>query len=95
MIDTVVVQTDCASVVTAINGNTLSLNSNLGYIILDCKHFMASFTICHLQHVRHSGNSGAHELARRALQAEDDFTWLGGTPDFIAHLVTTDRPIDQ
>ncbi|GLT25951.1 hypothetical protein SLA2020_010490 [Shorea laevis] len=95
MIDTVVVETDCASIVTAINGDTLSLNSNLGFIILDCKHLMASFTICRLQHVGRSGNSVAHELARRALQAEGDFAWVGRTPDFIAHLVTRDRAVDR
>ncbi|GLT59332.1 hypothetical protein SLA2020_321580 [Shorea laevis] len=91
----VVVETDCASIVTAINGDYLSLNSNLGCILLDCKQLMAPFTICRLQHVRRSGNFVAHELARKALQAEDDFTWVDRAPEFIAHLVTGDREVDQ
>ncbi|GLT27362.1 hypothetical protein SLA2020_023680 [Shorea laevis] len=91
MFDNIVVEVDCASIVTAIHSGTHSLNSSLGAILSDCHHLMASFTSCQLQHVRRSGNSVAHELARRALQAEDDRIWVGVTPDFIAHHVTGDK----
>ncbi|GLT44407.1 hypothetical protein SLA2020_183090 [Shorea laevis] len=91
MFSKIVVETNCASIVPTINSDNQPLNSNLGHILLDCKTLMASFTICHLQHVRCSGNSIAHELAKRALHAKDESTWLGDIPKFIAHLVIGDR----
>ncbi|GKV39597.1 hypothetical protein SLEP1_g47348 [Rubroshorea leprosula] len=72
MFDNIVVEVDCASMVTAINSGTHSLNSNLGTNLLDSHNLMASFTTCRLQHVHRRGNSVAHELARRALQPEDN-----------------------
>ncbi|GKV17627.1 hypothetical protein SLEP1_g28105 [Rubroshorea leprosula] len=63
MFDKIVVEINCTSIVTAINNNHI-LNFNLGIILLDCKHLMASFAICRLQHVQRIGNSVAHELAR-------------------------------
>ncbi|GKV36865.1 hypothetical protein SLEP1_g44951 [Rubroshorea leprosula] len=95
MLDKVVVETDCASIVTAINCDTYCFNSSLRHILMDCKNLMASFTICRLQHVGRNGNSVAHELARRALQAEDDLIWFGETPKFIAHLCNGIRHADQ
>ncbi|GLT41992.1 hypothetical protein SLA2020_160160 [Shorea laevis] len=67
MFDRIVVETDCASIVTAINSDTQTLNSSLGTILLDSKNLMAFFTTCQLQHVRRTRNAVAHELAKWAL----------------------------
>ncbi|GLT58959.1 hypothetical protein SLA2020_318120 [Shorea laevis] len=72
-----VVESDCATIVSAITSETFKMNSSLGLILLDCKALLESFEYCRVQHVRRTGNAAAHELARRALTAEAD-EFLGG-----------------
>ncbi|GLT48412.1 hypothetical protein SLA2020_220410 [Shorea laevis] len=52
----IIMESDCASIVTALNSSTLSFHSSLGAVLLDCKRLMTSFLSCHVQHVRREGN---------------------------------------
>ncbi|GLU00014.1 hypothetical protein SLE2022_174120 [Rubroshorea leprosula] len=61
-----IVESDCATIVSAITSETFNMNSSLGLVLLDCKALLASFESYQLQHVRRTGNAAAHELARRA-----------------------------
>ncbi|GLT48817.1 hypothetical protein SLA2020_224160 [Shorea laevis] len=88
----VIVESDCASVVTAINTEIPNLHSSLGSVLSDCRMLMTSFLSCTIQHVHREGNSVAHELAKRALHAEADEYWLEEVPTDIAQLVTGDKP---
>ncbi|GLT28456.1 hypothetical protein SLA2020_033900 [Shorea laevis] len=42
----IVVEFDCATIVSAINSKTLNTNSSLGIVLLDCRALMASFVSC-------------------------------------------------
>ncbi|GLT72260.1 hypothetical protein SLA2020_483830 [Shorea laevis] len=89
----IIMESDCASIVTALNSSTLSFHSSLGAVLLDCKRLMASFLSCHVQHVRREGNAVAHELAKRALHAEADEFWIEEVPASLAHIVIGEKPI--
>ncbi|GKV27974.1 hypothetical protein SLEP1_g37084 [Rubroshorea leprosula] len=84
-------ETDCVSLVTAINNEFLSTNSSLGAVLSDCRVLMTSFMHCQVNHIRREGNAVAHELAKRALQAEANEYWIEEVPVDIAHLVTGDH----
>ncbi|GLT63290.1 hypothetical protein SLA2020_358640 [Shorea laevis] len=86
----IVVEIDCANLVTAVHSDT-PLHSSLGFVIQDCKGLISSFASCRLQHVRRVANAAAHELAKRALQAEADEYWTQDVPDHVALLVAEDR----
>ncbi|GLT73739.1 hypothetical protein SLA2020_455770 [Shorea laevis] len=86
----VIMESDCASIVTAINSDIPTMHSSLGFILSDCRILMASFLSCTIQHVHREGNSVAHELAKRALHAEADEYWIKEVPTDIAQLVTGD-----
>ncbi|GKV48329.1 hypothetical protein SLEP1_g55153 [Rubroshorea leprosula] len=88
-----IVESDCATIVSAITSETFNMNSSLGLILLDCKPLLASFESYRLQHVRRTGNAAAHELARRALTAEADEFWVDDIPFPIEHIVTGDRSL--
>ncbi|GLU23845.1 hypothetical protein SLE2022_398210 [Rubroshorea leprosula] len=90
--DRVMMESDCASLVTALNSGIAAINSGLGTVISDCKLLMAFILDCRVQHIRQEGNSVAHELARRALHAKDDEFWIVEFPPFIAHIVTGELP---
>ncbi|GLU03679.1 hypothetical protein SLE2022_208660 [Rubroshorea leprosula] len=87
----VFLETDCVSLVTAINNEFLSTNSSLGAVLLDCRVLMTSFMHCQVNHIRREGNAVAHELAKRALHAEANEYWIEEVPIDIAHLVTGDH----
>ncbi|GLT40487.1 hypothetical protein SLA2020_146210 [Shorea laevis] len=87
----IILESDCASVVAAINSDNLNLNSSLGNVLLDCKTMVTFFAYCGINHVRRTGNAIAHELAKRALTAEGDEFWIEGVPTSIAHLVTGEK----
>ncbi|GLT49038.1 hypothetical protein SLA2020_377910 [Shorea laevis] len=89
----IIMESDCACIVTALNTDSFIANSNWGSVLLDCKMLMKSFPVCRVQHVRRTGNSIAHELAKRALQAEADKHWVGEIPADIAHAVARDKQI--
>ncbi|GLT37918.1 hypothetical protein SLA2020_121990 [Shorea laevis] len=86
----IIIETDCASIVTALSNN-VALYSNLGNILSDCKLLMSSFLHCQVKHVRRTGNAVAHELAKRALQAEGDEFLRDEVPDYLAPFVTRDK----
>ncbi|GKV46603.1 hypothetical protein SLEP1_g53576 [Rubroshorea leprosula] len=86
----IVVESNCTTIVSAISNETLKMNSSLGLILLDCKALLASFESCRVQHVRRVGNAAAHELARRALSAEDDEFWVDAILATIMSIVTGD-----
>ncbi|GLT80072.1 hypothetical protein SLA2020_515330 [Shorea laevis] len=88
----VIMESDCASLVTAMNSHLSDINSSLGTVLSDCKLLMASIPDCHVKFIRRVGNSVAHELARRALHAEDDEYWIAAVPFFLAHIVTKEMP---
>ncbi|GKV01547.1 hypothetical protein SLEP1_g14094 [Rubroshorea leprosula] len=48
----IILESDCSSIVTALNSLTLSFHSSLGAILLDCKRLMTMFLSCHVQHVQ-------------------------------------------
>ncbi|GLU21284.1 hypothetical protein SLE2022_374300 [Rubroshorea leprosula] len=86
----IIIETDCASIVTALLSD-IALNSELGNILSDCKSMMASFPYCHVQHTRRTGNAVAHELAKRALQAEGNEFFISEIPVFLAPFVARDK----
>ncbi|GLU01763.1 hypothetical protein SLE2022_190500 [Rubroshorea leprosula] len=88
----VIMELDCASLVTAMNSPLSDINSSLGTVLSDCKLLMASINNCHVKFIRRVGNSVAHELAWRALHAEDDEYWTVEVPPFLAHIVTKEMP---
>ncbi|GLT45633.1 hypothetical protein SLA2020_194520 [Shorea laevis] len=88
----VIMETDCASIVTAINSTIPNVHSALSPVLSDCRQLMSSFLSCTVQHVHREGNSVAHELAKRALHAEADEYWIEEVPMGIAQLVTGDKP---
>ncbi|GKV34825.1 hypothetical protein SLEP1_g43166 [Rubroshorea leprosula] len=83
----IVVESDCATIVSAITSETLKMNSSLGLILLNCKALLASFESCRVQHVCRVGNAAAHELAQRALSAEADEFWVDAIPATIMSIV--------
>ncbi|GLT42244.1 hypothetical protein SLA2020_162570 [Shorea laevis] len=89
----IIVESDCATIVSAITSEPFNMNSSLGLILLDCKVLLASFESCRIQHVRQAGNAVAHELARRALTAEADEFRVDDIPSPIEHIVTGDRSL--
>ncbi|GLT37780.1 hypothetical protein SLA2020_120780 [Shorea laevis] len=60
----VIMESDCASLVTAMNSHLSYINSSLGTVLSDCKLLMASITNCHVKFIHRMGNLVAHELAR-------------------------------
>ncbi|GKU89755.1 hypothetical protein SLEP1_g3851 [Rubroshorea leprosula] len=88
----VIMESDCASLVTAMNSFLSGINSSLGTVLSDCKLLMASINNCHVKFIRRVGNSMAHELARRALHAKDDEYWTSEVPPFLAHIVSKEMP---
>ncbi|GLT52798.1 hypothetical protein SLA2020_261170 [Shorea laevis] len=86
----VIIETDCASIVTALSEN-VALNSDLGNVLSDCKLLMSSFLHCQIKHVRRTGNAVAHELAKRALQAEGDEFFRNAIPDYLAPFITRNK----
>ncbi|GKV17684.1 hypothetical protein SLEP1_g28153 [Rubroshorea leprosula] len=70
--DRIILESNCANIVTAMQNDSPSMHSTLGLIIFDSKMLMTSFLSCRFQHIRREGNSVAHELAKRAIQAEAD-----------------------
>ncbi|GLT37272.1 hypothetical protein SLA2020_116020 [Shorea laevis] len=89
----IIMESDCACIVTTLNTESFTANSSLSSILLDCKMIMASFHACRVQHVHRTGNSVAHELAKGALQAEADEYWMGAIPEDIAHVVARDKQV--
>ncbi|GKV48920.1 hypothetical protein SLEP1_g55702 [Rubroshorea leprosula] len=89
----IIVESDCATIVSAITSETFNMNSSLGLILLDCKALLASFKSCRLQHVRRTANAVAHELARRALTTEANEFWVDDIPFPIEHIVTGDQSL--
>ncbi|GKV08912.1 hypothetical protein SLEP1_g20481 [Rubroshorea leprosula] len=89
--DRIILESDCATIVTAMQHESPPLNSTLGLIISDSKMLMTSFLSCRVQHTRREGNSVAHELAKRAIQAEADECWGADLPELIAQFVIRDK----
>ncbi|GLT65131.1 hypothetical protein SLA2020_375810 [Shorea laevis] len=87
----IIVESDCANIITAMHSVFPAMNSSLGLIISDSKMLMTFFLDCRLQHTRREGNSVAHELVKRALQAEADEYWVGDIPGTIAQIVMGDK----
>ncbi|GLT40631.1 hypothetical protein SLA2020_147480 [Shorea laevis] len=87
----IIVESDCANIITAMHSVFPAMNSSLGLIISDSRMLMTSFLDCRLQHTRREGNSVAHELAKRALQAEADEYWVSDIPGNIAQFVMGDK----
>ncbi|GKV15332.1 hypothetical protein SLEP1_g26129 [Rubroshorea leprosula] len=83
----IIMESDYACIVTALNIDSFTANSNWGSVLLDCKMLMKSFLACRVRLVRRTGNSVAHELAKRALQAEADEYWVGAIPADMAHAI--------
>ncbi|XP_062108714.1 uncharacterized protein LOC133819465 [Humulus lupulus] len=86
---TVVIESDCANVVRAINSHKIE-HSYLGYIIRDilayCNSFHSiSFTFC-----PRMANSVAHSLAKFALSLSNDFVWWPGYPECINVVIQDD-----
>ncbi|GKV32640.1 hypothetical protein SLEP1_g41235 [Rubroshorea leprosula] len=89
--DRIILESDCATIVIAMQHDSPSLNSTLGLIISDNKMLMTSFLSCRVQHIRREGNSVAHELAKQAIQAEADECWGADLPELIAQFVIRDK----
>lgn len=68
----IVIESNCATIISVNISETFKVNSSLGLILLNCKALLASFESCRIQHVHRTGNAVAHELVRRALMAEVD-----------------------
>ncbi|GKV02679.1 hypothetical protein SLEP1_g15077 [Rubroshorea leprosula] len=83
----VIMESDCASLVTSMNSHFSAINSSLGTVLSDCKLRMASIIDCHVQFIRYKGNSVAHDLARWALHVEDDKHWITEVPSFLMHIL--------
>ncbi|GLT28396.1 hypothetical protein SLA2020_033360 [Shorea laevis] len=90
-LDRIIVESDCANIITAMNSDLPPWNSNLGLIISDSRMLMTSFLSCRFQHTRREGNSVTHELAKRALHAEADEHWVDDVPEIVVHLVMGDK----
>ncbi|GKV49053.1 hypothetical protein SLEP1_g55825 [Rubroshorea leprosula] len=80
VVQEVIMEYDCASTVTAINTDILTMHSSLGSVLSYCRILMASFLSCTVQHVHREGNSVAHELAICALHAEANEYWIEEVP---------------
>ncbi|GLT29958.1 hypothetical protein SLA2020_047860 [Shorea laevis] len=89
--DRIILESNCANIITAMQNDSPSMNSTLGLIISDSKMLMTSFLSCRFQHIRREGNSVAHELAKRAIQAEVDEYWVADIPELIAQFVMRDK----
>ncbi|GKV02674.1 hypothetical protein SLEP1_g15072 [Rubroshorea leprosula] len=87
----IIVESDCANITAAMQSDFLAMNSSLGSIISNSKMLMTTFLDYRLQHTRREGNLIAHELAKRALQAEVDKYWVGDISGTIAQFVIGDK----
>ncbi|XP_062093823.1 uncharacterized protein LOC133799848 [Humulus lupulus] len=86
---TVVIESDCAIVVRAINSHKIE-HSYLGYIIRDILAYCNSFHSISFNFCPRMANSVAHSLAKFALSLSDDFVWWPGYPECINVVIQDD-----
>ncbi|XP_061993526.1 uncharacterized protein LOC133711411 [Rosa rugosa] len=69
------IETNCATVVTALNGEMEDL-SKIGSIVEDCKAYLQALSPFHLQYIYREVNGVAHRLAHLASLSVLDEYWL-------------------
>ncbi|XP_062021093.1 uncharacterized protein LOC133737577 [Rosa rugosa] len=90
--DGVDIETDCAAVVTALQGNMEDL-SEVGCIVEDCKDYMRAIPSCNLRSIYREANGVAHRLAHLASVDYLDDYWLDETPVIIQDVLYEDSCI--
>ncbi|XP_062100654.1 uncharacterized protein LOC133806581 [Humulus lupulus] len=85
----VVIESDCAIVVRAINSHKIE-HSYLGYIIRDILSYCNSFHSISFNFCPRMANGVAHSLAKFALSLSNDFIWWPGYPECINVVIQDD-----
>ncbi|PRQ31246.1 putative ribonuclease H-like domain-containing protein [Rosa chinensis] len=76
------IETDCAAVITALNGSMEDF-SEVGCIVEDCKAYLSAITSFSLQPIFREANGVTHRLAYLASVSYLDDYWLDETPMII------------
>ena len=84
-----IVEGDSEVVISALRSKEESLSS-FGHLISSIKHYLVSCNCVSFFHIRRSGNSVAHFLAKHAKTIEGVSVWMEDVPPQIADVLLAD-----
>ena len=84
-----IVEGDSEVVISALRSNEESLSS-FGHLISSVKHYLGSCNCVSFCHIRRSGNSVAHFLAKHAKTIDGVSVWMEDVPPQVADALLAD-----
>ena len=84
-----IVERDSEVVISALRSEEESLSS-FGHLISSIKHYLVSCNCISFIHIRRSGNSVAHFLAKHAKTIDDFSVWMEDVPPQVAYVLLAD-----
>ncbi|XP_062000509.1 uncharacterized protein LOC133717787 isoform X2 [Rosa rugosa] len=90
----VVVETNCLLAVKVLNQRNQCFAAE-GIIVEEIQSLMSDLNVYEIQHVRKTGNQGAHAVAKFVAQEQGCFKWLEVGPSWLMSIIDSDRPLTQ